>query len=231
MKKELAKLNPILPSRPQMKNKSLAHNSEGVTKILETSFFYNFWQIISGTERAKKHIIQEYVKPFENARILDIGCGTGVILEYMKPPIEYVGFDINPGYIQFAKEKYNNRGKFYCISVNDSNVAEKDFDLAISIGILHHLNDEDSEKLIESARKCLKRGGCLIMVEPVFSDQQGKLEKFLMFRDRGKNIRDEKSYLSLLSKHFTKTESYIRKDMFNIPWTLSITKSFKLESQ
>jgi SAM-dependent methyltransferase len=203
-----------------------AHTSGGLRGILEISFFHNLWQHVSGVERAKRNIVREYVKPFPAARILDIGCGTGVLLDYIKEKVDYVGFDINGDYIEHAKKKYGARGKFYCTSVNDSYVEEKNFDIAIAIGILHHLDDSESEKLISSAHRCLKAGGCFVMAEPVWTSRQGKLEKYLMKKDRGQNIREEKAYLGLLSKYFPRTESAVRSGMLNIPWTLSITKSF-----
>lgn len=201
------------------------HSSIGITSILEIPFFYNAWQVVSGSERSKRRICQEYINPSSNANVLDIGCGTGVAIEYLRPDIEYVGFDINPDYIQFAKAKYGNKGKFFCTSVNDSDRFEGSFDIVIAMGILHHLSDAESEKLISSAKICLKKGGCLVMAEPVRTPRQGYIEKQLMMRDRGKNIRDEISYLTLLSKYFENSDSIVRTNMLNIPWTILITRS------
>jgi len=61
--------------------------------------------------------IDKYVKPKDGDKILDIGCGTADILEYL-PNVEYLGFDMNNRYIQFALQKYGNRGKFFCKKVN-----------------------------------------------------------------------------------------------------------------
>ena len=41
-------------------------------------------------------------------RILDIGCGTGVLESYLLPysPLQIVGVDISPGMIEKARSKY-----------------------------------------------------------------------------------------------------------------------------
>ena len=204
-----------------------SHKTTGITKILELPFFYNLQQLITGAEKAKYNLIQEYVAPFENAKILDIGCGTGIALEYMKVKIEYVGFDINQEYIDFANKKYYGAGRFYCSDVNNFHQIEDNFDIVMAIGILHHLSDSESEKLIYMANNALKKGGYFVMAEPVWTDNQSFLERFLMKQDRGTNIRNEIGYTKLLEKFFSLTESYVRTGIINIPWTVLIKRSQK----
>ena len=61
-----------------MKTKGdVSHIKSGYRKILEYSFIYNFWQLITGSESAKRKIIHTQVRPFFHAKFLDIGCGTG----------------------------------------------------------------------------------------------------------------------------------------------------------
>lgn len=207
------------------------HNDDGIAKMLDFPNVFNLWQIISGSENAKRKIISEYVRPFKGARILDIGCGTGVALEYIVEEvkdIEYVGYDINSKYINFAKEKYKLKGRFYNSRVDKFNGLTNYFDLVMSLGVLHHLDDDESKILISSAKDSLKTDGCFILGEPVWTDQQGYFEKFLMKRDRGQNIRNEASYLRLLSEYFFRTESIVKNGMLNIPWSISVTRNYKI---
>lgn len=205
-----------------------SHKTGGLTKILELPFFYNLQQIITGSEKSKYKLIQEYIKPFEDAKILDIGCGTGGTYEYINVNVEYVGFDINQEYIKFANEKYHGSARFYCSDVNSFLQIENNFDIVIAIGILHHLSDLESEKLIYMANRALKKGGYFVMSEPVWTDTQSYLEKFLMKQDRGANIRDEIGYTKILRKHFNLIEAYVRNDVLNIPWTVLTTRCQKL---
>ena len=203
-----------------------AHTTSGIKKIFELSLIHNAWQYITGTEKAKRKIVEQYLNIKNNQKILDIGCGTGVLLNYIKSNVKYVGYDINENYINLAKIKYKDKGEFYCISVNESNIYGNEFDCVVAIGILHHLDDNESEELIKSAKKHLKPDGYLLMVEPCWFNSQNKIEKFIMSQDRGQNIRTQAQYLELLNKYFNKTEAVLRSGMLNIPWTLSITKSY-----
>ena len=207
-----------------MKN---AHNTNFLTRALEFSSIYNIWQNLSGSKKGIKKIIQENLIPFNNSKILDIGCGTGTLIEYMPYNVIYTGYDINQIYIESAKKKYPDRGNFYCTSVNDAIAVEGYFDYVIAIGILHHLNDIDSKKLIQSAAYSLKENGCFISIEPVWTNEQSSIEKFIMKMDRGQNIRNENSYLTLLSDFFLSTESRIYQGIFTIPWTIIVTKNYK----
>jgi len=203
-----------------------SHITTGIRKVLELSFVYNFWQLITGAENAKNTVIREFVAAFPKAKVLDIGCGTGVMLDHMdeKLTVDYVGYDINKEYIDFAKNKYGNKGRFYCSSINETVLHEKDFDIASAIAILHHLDNHESEKLIELGKKSLKPGGYLILSEPVWTKEQGKLEKALMARDRGQNIRTKEEYIALAKTQFENVECTIIPGLMTIPWTICVLK-------
>ena len=212
----------IKNSGPEVK-----HSNKGVALFLKIPKIYNSWQLLSGAEKAKKVFFLEHIKPFENCRILDIGCGTGIALDYIDVRCQYVGLDINQDYINSAKKKYKQRGSFYCSSVEGFKWSEKKFDIVIGLGILHHLSDVDSIKLINIARENLVESGIFILVEPVWHKDQSFIEKLLMRLDRGKNIREEHEYLQLLGKNFKKNESKIYTGLLNIPWTLAIMKGYR----
>ena len=52
----------------------------------------------------RKKILKENVKD-KNLKILDIGCGSAEILNYI-PVNEYYGYDIDPNSIQVAKKNH-----------------------------------------------------------------------------------------------------------------------------
>jgi cyclopropane fatty-acyl-phospholipid synthase-like methyltransferase len=206
-----------------------SHDAGRLGGLLELSFFHDIWQTVSGANHAKKAIVQDYLCPRDGMRLLDIGCGTGILLDDIPQRVDYVGYDINPDYIERARRKYGHRARFHCTSVNDADLPEVDFDAAVAIGILHHLDDQESERLVASARRCLKQDGFLVLAEPVWTAHQGRLEKFLMSKDRGRNIRDEPSYRKLLAPHFSRVESHVRSGLLFHPWTICITLSRNAE--
>ena len=67
-------------------------------------------------------------------RILDIGCGTGVLESYLLPysPLQIVGVDISPGMIEKARSKYATPiVDFRCQDVRD--IRGKSFDYILSL--------------------------------------------------------------------------------------------------
>lgn len=213
-----------------MKNPdTTAHLTSGWRQLLEHPSIYNFWQLITGAEATKRKIINEYCKPFIKAKILEIGCGTGTILKYIdkKMNVDYSGYDIHPKYINFARKKYGNRGNFYCSTMQQSSVLENKFDIVLAIAIFHHLDNFESQKVIELAWEKLKMKGRLILSEPVWTHRQSAIEKYLMTKDRGQNIRTEEKYIELVKTKFSNIGSYIVSDSHYIPWTVNIITAEK----
>ena len=80
-------------------------------------------------------------------RILDIGCGTGVLESYLLPysPLQIVGVDISPGMIEKARSKYATPiVDFRCQDVRD--IRGKSFDYIIAYSVFPHF--QEPEKLI-----------------------------------------------------------------------------------
>jgi SAM-dependent methyltransferase len=145
--------------------------------------------------------------------------------------VEYCGYDLNPAYIDFAQKTYGDRGRFYCANILDANMPEAHFDMVLAIGILHHLNEQESLKLVESACHSLRARGFLLTADPVLTTTQSRLEKYLISRDRGQNVRTEAGYNNLVRARFVNIESHIVSGLLNIPWTVNIITARKDASE
>ena len=154
----------------------------------------------------------------KNPKILDIGCGLGDSLEYIKNPL-YFGYDISKEYIEYAKRKYKTKGIFVCRNFTQKEIKKlPKFDYILLIGILHHLKDKQILNLLKLIKKTLKKDGRLITLDPIFSKNQNYLAKFLISHDRGKNIKTKKEYLKLLKFFFKNSISKTYNQTF-IPYT------------
>lgn len=189
-----------------------------IRSVLSVPTIYNlFSRLVVGDdfyECAKK-----YVRPKEGDRILDIGCGSGNILEYL-PRVEYVGFDISQGYIDNAIKRFGNRGTFLCKKVSMEAIQERQtFDTVLAIGVIHHLNDTEALQLFELAKSALKPSGRLITFDNCYVEAQSKVARYLISLDRGKYVRKKEEYLSIAAKVFTDIKVSIHYDLLRVPYT------------
>jgi len=171
---------------------------------------------MSGSNIRKK-IVKEIIRK-KNANILDIGCGPAEILEFL-PNSKYYGYDTNKKYISFAKLKYGNKGKFFCKKFTNKEIKKlPKFDYVLFLGIMHHLNDFELNRLLNFSEKAIKKGGKLITIDPILIKNQNTLARFIIKNDRGKNVRTEKHYKKLIKKKFFKIKSKIIHQKF-LPYT------------
>ena len=98
--------------------------------------------------------------------IIDIGCGSGRLLDYILPRISkprYTWYDVSEGMIQEAKLRYPD----YQFEVQDMLTAKhiEWVDIAFYIASFHHLLTEgDQMKALESLSLVLKEGGIAVFL-------------------------------------------------------------------
>ncbi|HEV7122507.1 MAG TPA: class I SAM-dependent methyltransferase [Rhodanobacter sp.] len=201
----------------------MAQITHGVRRILSSSLFYDLFQTIVGAKRFRRRIVERYLRPQPGMHIIDVGCGTGAMLDYLPEGVRYYGFDLSHDYIEHAKNQFGARGEFYCAGVADaSELRLPKADLIIAIGLLHHLDDAEAIKLIRDITRLLTPSGRCIAVDPCFEDNQSRIARWFLERDRGQNVRDQSGYLSLTVDLPVKVKVEISRDLLRIPYTHSI---------
>jgi cyclopropane fatty-acyl-phospholipid synthase-like methyltransferase len=191
-------------------------------KILELPVIYNTYQYVAGAERLRKKIFSESIKISSGMKVLDVGCGTGDLIKYLPKDINYVGIDISPEYIDFARSRFGaeKNKEFICADVNELSSNYRNFDTIIAIGLLHHLNDSEVEKLLTNIRECLAPSGIFYSLDPLLEKKQSVIERFIITRDRGQYVRYFNEYEGLFNKvKFSSVRKMARKDLLQIPFT------------
>ncbi|WP_460218180.1 class I SAM-dependent methyltransferase [Psychroserpens sp. MEBiC05023] len=187
--------------------------------ILGNPFVYWSYQKLVGGDRARRLFIKNQVRPKVGQKILDIGCGPGNILDYL-PEMNYVGFDVDPEYIEAAQKNYGDRGEFICDDASTFKVSEPhSFDLVIATGVIHHLNDTETTRLFEIAAEALKPNARLVTFDGCYINNQNLISKFMLKSDRGKFVRTQVAYEALARQSFKTIESTIDESYFRIPYT------------
>ena len=176
-----------------------------------------FNSLISGN--APSIFVNNYLKPCIKDNILDIGSGTADIISYL-PQVNYVGIDLSPQYIDYAKKRYGSKATFICGDIVDINSGDfSSFDIVLAQGVLHHLDDNKALSLLKLAKSAIKANGRFLSVDGCFIEGQSRITRFILSNDRGNYVRTKEQYIQLASQVFTKVNVHIRSDLLRIPYT------------
>lgn len=104
-----------------------------------------------------------------DARILDLGCGTGLELEeYFKtnPTARVVGIDLSESMLSTLKSKFPEKDiTLICGSYFDIPLEEGAFCAAVSVESLHHFTKVEKIPLYKKLHSSIKEGGCFILTD------------------------------------------------------------------
>jgi 2-polyprenyl-3-methyl-5-hydroxy-6-metoxy-1,4-benzoquinol methylase len=196
----------------------MAQITRGVRAILSHPIIYSSFQSLMGAHKARLNFVRNFVKPFPGMKVLDIGCGPGDILAYL-PDVDYRGFDISEDYISQARKKFGTRGEFNCKQLQEADLAGlPPFDVVLSLGLLHHLDDDVAIDVMQIASKALKPGGRLLTIDPCLDPSQNPIARFLIRNDRGQNVRNRAGYEALAKTVFGSPRIEVRHKAW-VPYT------------
>lgn len=105
----------------------------------------------------------------DGAKILDLGCGTGLELEHyfiLNPSAKITGIDLTESMLNALKNKFPEKDlTLICGSYFDVPFDENTFDAAVSVESLHHFTKEEKIPLYTKLCKALKNGGYFILTD------------------------------------------------------------------
>lgn len=121
------------------------------------------------------------------ARILDLGCGTGLELDYyfeMAPDAVVTGVDLAAGMLEELRRKFPEKALTLVLgSYFEVPFGENAFDSAVSVESLHHFTKEEKIPLYEKIGKALKKGGYFILTDYfASSDEEERLLRAELMR-------------------------------------------------
>lgn len=144
-----------------------------IKKAIEQSNIVYHTQLSKNYDKTQPHFnrenviqvqsrLKEYSRLTGGKRLMDLGCGTGFILEIAKPYFkELYGIDITPSMLKIAEDKFKNvKGKTMKVILANSDkvpFGDKHFDVVTANGFLHHL--PNLYPTFKEAYRILKNGG------------------------------------------------------------------------
>ena len=133
-------------------------------------------KFINSKRHAQKNIelierLFEHIE-FQNIRhVLEIGCGIGVTAAHLhnKYNMSVIGTDLDPEQIMLAKNhhKENKRLKFMELDATALPFENQEFDMVLSMFVLHHIGSWD--KTLTEISRVLKLNGHLIFYDLAYS--------------------------------------------------------------
>lgn len=198
--------------------------NDGIRRFLLVAPVYRAAQRAIGGDRAIRCVRDEVIRSTKSASIVDIGCGTADMADHI-PFASYVGFDPNPPYIAEANARlaaHHDRVRLFVGSIGDPALDGQlpdRADIAMALGVLHHLDDDLADRAIALAARLTGATGRFTTFDPGFVDSQPRTARFLAARDRGQHVRAASAVRDLMSHHFSEVEVRIRHDVLRVPYT------------
>ena len=171
MQRKLLSINLKKVIRKRVAREQIAHAGNDVLakSYLLKNCFKHIWTYPS--RRRFNATLLGHLKSFNEAKVLDYGCGRGDLSMYILSQGGVVhGIDISPVYIQDAMDRCSTVGydmsrfRFYVMDAHAMDFPADFFDIVVGLGILHHL---DSDVALSEIHRVLKPGGLLLLQEPL----------------------------------------------------------------
>lgn len=122
---------------------------------------------------------KDYFSNFDlkGLNVLDLGCGTGEMLNYLKGFDSYLGVDFSEKLVDIANKQSGNKNVVFIQGDIREDLGLDTYDLVILNDVIHHTDFG----VIKNAVKYLAKGGKLIISEPILKDCKGKNFGYVWF--------------------------------------------------
>lgn len=151
-------------------------NKQAPVYDANTSVFYSRYPKISCHDVAERLSDQTY------SRLLDIGCGTGYLIDLLARthPAEYVGLDLSEKMLEVARAKDIPGATFTQGLSDDLPYDDEAFDIVTCIQSFHHYPNQD--RAMQEALRVLKPGGFYILSDTGVGGLSGWIYNHILFK-------------------------------------------------
>ncbi len=187
-------------------------------RILNFAQIYDFYQRLIGAEKYLSFLVNNIILNENNIKILDLGCGSSIICDFLPNSVNYVGVDISEKYIKYSSKKYPNRN-FVCSSICEKMPLDGNFDVVFSEGVMASLSDEMLLKVFEQINLIADKNTRIIMSDTNYREGDGFFLRFLHSQERNQNKRNKNDYISLMEPYFNVNKIHELNNVYHIPYS------------
>ncbi|MGH3470454.1 MAG: class I SAM-dependent methyltransferase [Nocardioidaceae bacterium] len=197
----------------------MAQTTSGIHSLLSHPLVYETFQQVVGSPRVRRELVGTYVKPHPGLRVLDIGCGPGDLIRDLDGAA-YTGTDLSAAYIDSAKKRFGDRGRYFAGAVEDLDSTELgEFDVVIAKSLIHHIDEDEALHLFEVASSVLAPQGHLVTLDAAYTSDMSRASRWVVSRDRGQSILSPEGYKQLARRAFGEVTVKVHHDLLRIPYT------------
>lgn len=199
--------------------------NDGIRSVLLRASVYRAAQRAIGAEKCSRRLASEVIRSTPETTIVDIGCGTADIADHLTFA-SYTGFDPNPPYVEQASarlaERFGDRATVFAGRIGEDDLTARlpaHADLALMMGVLHHLDDALVGQALALAASLVGRTGRFVSFDPGRVPGQPRIARALIDRDRGQHVRTVEATEALLRDHFADVSIEVHHDFLAVPYT------------
>lgn len=133
------------------------------------------WDKKRVTDKRRLEFLLSLINVPGQGRILDVGCGTGVFLEYLlrgkaNDTLAVEAIDFSSGMLEIAKSKYEKHTNinFVCADIRQHELQAETYDLISCLNFFPHLTMlKEKEAYLCKTFRALKAGGELVIMHDI----------------------------------------------------------------
>jgi SAM-dependent methyltransferase len=165
--------------------------TKGLHRLFDAPWVFDVNQAV--LDGGKQHHILDFLDGISRKSVVDIGCGTGLWSHLATS--SYLGIDSSESFIAGCRRRFRGDTSRQFVLADATTVhPEEQFDLALLISVLHHLDVDGIRGLLDWVSRSARR----LFVLDLFPNDKNPLSRWLYSLDRGDFIRSPEEQRTLL---------------------------------